>query len=334
MRDLDTAYARRQGTNAPWIGQGVPKAGHRTSRYLQFACGAGGNSYRRWQWNKSTAWEYWIPGCLSESSTRFRKYFRISRERFDMIYEAAARSGQFGLNPEDPLYSTVYPGPTRPGRHQDFKRIPLCLFMAASFRRVASGYVFSTLGEEFHISSSALSTFDKKFWKWFRKEYWETWVGGVSGVGFDDIATIEQEEKLFRQMGLPGFITCMDGVHFAWERAPYQLRWQYIGKEGYPTIVVNLHCTATGWIKYATTIFAGATNDKTIVRSDDLVSKMKTDPLFLERRWPTSAKDPSGSMHELEGCMTLCDSGYHNWVETMSGKKNPTNAIDARFSGK
>jgi hypothetical protein len=106
----------------------------------------------------------------------------------------------------------------------------------------------------------------------------------------------------------------MDGVHFAWERAPYQLRWQYIGKEGYPTIVVNLHCTATGWIKYATTIFAGATNDKTIVRSDDLVSKMKTDPLFLERRWPTSAKDPSGSMHELEGCMTLCDSGYHNHV--------------------
>ena len=147
-------------------------------------------------------------------------------------------------------------------------------------------------------------------------------------MGFDDIATIEQEEKLFRQMGLPGFITCMDGVHFAWERAPYQLRWQYIGKEGYPTIVVNLHCTATGWIKYATTIFAGATNDKTIVRSDDLVSKMKTDPLFLERRWPTSAKDPSGSMHELEGCMTLCDSGYHNWVETMGGKKNPTNAID------
>jgi hypothetical protein len=163
---------------------------------LHFACGAGGNSYRRWQWNKSRAWEYWIPGCLSESSTRFRKYFRISRERFDMIYEAAARSGQFGLNPEDPMYSTVYPGPTRPGRHQDFKRIPLCLLMAASFRRVASGSVFSTLAEEFHISSSALSTFDKKFWKWFRKEYWETWVAGVSGVGFDDITTIEQEEKL------------------------------------------------------------------------------------------------------------------------------------------
>jgi hypothetical protein len=47
MRDLDTVYARRQGTNAPWIGQGVPKPGHRTSRYLQFACVTGGNNYRR-----------------------------------------------------------------------------------------------------------------------------------------------------------------------------------------------------------------------------------------------------------------------------------------------
>jgi hypothetical protein len=95
----------------------------------------------------------------------------VSRERFDMIYEAAATSGQFGLNPEDPMYSKVYPGPPRPGRHQDFKKIPLCLCIAASFRRVASGCSFAILAEEFHISSSALLAFDKKFWKWFRKQY-------------------------------------------------------------------------------------------------------------------------------------------------------------------
>jgi hypothetical protein len=122
--------------------------------------------------------------------------------------------------------------------------MPLCLCIAASFRRIASVSSFASLAEEFHISSSSLLAFDKKFW--FRKEYWETWVGGVSGVGFDDIATIEKEEKLFRRMGFPGFITCMDDVYFAWDHAPYQTWWQYIGKEGYPTIAVNLHCTATG----------------------------------------------------------------------------------------
>ena len=198
-------------------------------------------------------------------------------------------------------------------------------------RRVASGNTFSSLGEEFHIGGSTLLAFDKKIWKWFRKEYWTTWVVGVSGVGFD-IASIEKEEKLFRQMGLPGFITCMDGVHFAWERAPYQVRWQYIGKEGYPTVVVNLHCTATGWIKYAITIFAGATNDKTIVRSDKLVSKMRADPLFLERTWPTAALDSTGAPHVLNGCMSLCDGGYHNWLETMSGMKTVTNPMETRWT--
>ncbi len=147
----------------------------------------------------------------------------------------------------------------------------------------ASGNTFDSLGEEFHINVSTLLTFDKKFWKWVRKEYWITSVGGVTDVGFDVIDSIEKEEKLFRQMGLFGFITCMDGVHFVWERVPYQVRCQYIGKEDYPTIVVNLHRTTTGWIKYSTTIFTGDTNDKTIVRSDELVSKMRADPLTLER---------------------------------------------------
>ncbi len=89
---------------------------------------------------------------------------------------------------------------------------------------VASGNTFIILGEEFHIGGSTLFAFDKKIWKWFRKEYWTTWVVVVSVVGFDDIVSIEKEEKLFRQMGLPGFITCMDDVHFAWEHSPYQVR--------------------------------------------------------------------------------------------------------------
>jgi hypothetical protein len=99
------------------------------------------------------------------------------------------------------------------------------------------------------------------------QEYWTTWVVGVSGVRFDDITSIEKEEKLFRQMGLPGFITCMDNVHFVWECTPYQVRWKY---------------------KDDTTIFAGVTNDKNIVLCDKLVSKMCDDPLFLERTCPTT----------------------------------------------
>ncbi len=106
--------------------------------------------------------------------------------------------------------------------------------MGASFRRLASGDTFASLADEFRIAESTLNDFDKQFWGWFREEYWEAYVTGQSGVGFEDLASIQVEEKLFRQMGLPGFITCMDGVHFAWERGTYKIRFQYIGKEGSP----------------------------------------------------------------------------------------------------
>jgi hypothetical protein len=92
-----------------------------------------------------------------------------------------------------------------------------------SFIRVdPSGMV--VLAEEFRIGESTLNTFDKKFLKWLRMTYWQEYVVGQSGLGFDDLASIEQEEKLFRQFGLPGFVTCMDGVHLAWELAPFMSR--------------------------------------------------------------------------------------------------------------
>ena len=115
---MDLAYGRWRGAGSsePGPGRGVPRASFRCRRYLGAEFGANGASARRHAWQKSSLWEFWIPGCLSESSSRFRDYFRITRERFDLIYEAAADSGLFGLNPSEPLYSRIHPeGPDRPG---------------------------------------------------------------------------------------------------------------------------------------------------------------------------------------------------------------------------
>ena len=42
----------------------------------------------------------------------------------------------------------------------------------------------------------------------------------------------------------------------------------------------------------------------------------------------------SGGFHDLDGYMTLCDGGYHNWDETMSGMNQPTNPEQSRWSGR
>ncbi len=169
---------------------------------------------------------------MSSSTERFRKYCLIGRDRFDDIYRRAALSGEFHLHPLEPRYAELHPGrPIRPGRAQLDKVPPLCLKMTASFRRLTTGQSFVSLSYEFRIGLSTLHKFDKQFLKWFRLTYWKEYVVAESGVGFDDYASIEKEETVFRQFGLPGFVTCMDGVHLAWELAPFMSRWQYKGKD-------------------------------------------------------------------------------------------------------
>lgn len=336
LHDFQTAYGMDPGGVQRGPGRGIPRDGQgRGSMYEGPEWGAFGKSRRRHAWHKATAWEYWIPGCLSTSSERFRKYFRIGRDRFDEIYSRAARSGEFHLHPREPMYAELHPRrPFRPGRAQLDKVPPLCLKMAASFRRLATGQSFASLSQEFRIGLSTLHKFDKQFLKWFRLTYWKEYVVGESGVGFDDYASIEKEEKVFRQFGLPGFVTCMDGVHLAWENAPFKSRWQYKGKEGFPTVVVNVHCTATGRIVYCGPIFPGAHNDKTMVHYDKLVDAMRHDALFKDCKWSTCVPNSTGSTHELQGCMTLCDSGYHEWQETMNGYKYPTTCAEGLWSAR
>ena len=144
LQDMQTAYGWSMIGAKSRTGKGVPKDGRgRLVHYAGPEHGAGGNSSRRHRWDLSSPWEYWKIGCLSTSTERFRKYFRMSRDRFDDIYSRAARSGQFKLNPAEPMFAELHTaGAWRLGRSQLHKVPPLCLKMAASFRRLATPVPF------------------------------------------------------------------------------------------------------------------------------------------------------------------------------------------------
>ena len=99
---------------------------------------------------------YWIEGCLTNSSTRFRKFFRLTRASFDEIYEAAALSGLFVLNRVESLYAKVCPSPPSgsDGHHvaQHTKVEPLCMRITAFMRRLATGESYDLLEVSFNIS--------------------------------------------------------------------------------------------------------------------------------------------------------------------------------------
>ena len=117
-------------------GRGVPACPHgRKSMYVSAQHCPIGSSRRRHRWWLSSPWEYWQPGLLASSTDRFRKFFRIGRDRFDDIYRRAALRGKFHLHPHEPMYRELHPdGPLGHGRAQVHKVPPLYLKMAASFR--------------------------------------------------------------------------------------------------------------------------------------------------------------------------------------------------------
>jgi hypothetical protein len=200
-----------------------PTLGLPTQRYGKY--GADGKSKRRLDWKQSSLWHYWIEGCLANSSTRFRKFFRITRSRFDEIYQVAADSGKFRPNPAEPLFACAFPE-IPPGKHgaQLPKVCPLCLRIGACLRRLATGEPYSSLETSFQISKTVLVKFSGKFLKWFLKYYYTMYVGGLSGAGFDTKAEIEESERVLRALGLPGFITDMDAVHMDYDRARFPAR--------------------------------------------------------------------------------------------------------------
>ena len=55
--------------------------------------------------------------------------------------------------------------------------------------------------------------FYHEFMPWFVRTHYEDWVTGPSGIGFGSAAEVEASERMFRQMGLPGIVTSMDGVY-------------------------------------------------------------------------------------------------------------------------
>jgi hypothetical protein len=103
---LHIAYAR---SSLPASNR--PKVTTRVSRFLQPKFGKDRKSKRRLPWDESSMLHYWMEGCFANSNTRFRKFFRLTRARFDEIYEAAAVSGLFVLNPAEPLYAKACPPP-------------------------------------------------------------------------------------------------------------------------------------------------------------------------------------------------------------------------------
>ena len=154
---------------------------------------------------------------------------------------------------------------------------PLGIKLLAVLRAMALGVPIDGVYDVARISTSTISVFFNDWLEWFHEEYYNHWVRMPSTE--EELRSMEQ---LFAKCGLPGCFSSMDGVHLHGERLPAGNRHDYVGKEGFPTVAFNCHCTHNLRIIYIGPVQPGARNDKTMVLFDELVRKVRVDPLFTD----------------------------------------------------
>ena len=149
---------------------------------------------------------------------------------------------------------------------------------------------------------SIFHTFCSRFAKAFYREY--------VNLPIRDTLTKVMEYK--HKLGFAGAIGSTDVTHNKWECFFHSLQRSYRGKEGYLTNVYRATVNFSGRVLGATKSFAGAHNDKTIIRYDLAVQKVREDPLYTEQKF--ELKHADGTTEQPKGSYLIVDNGYHKAI--------------------
>lgn len=110
-------------------------------------------------------------------------------------------------------------------------------------------------------------------------------------------------------LGFTGAIGSTDVTHIKWSCCPFSWARQYTGKEGFATIAYQAIVDHTGRVLAVTKGYAGSMNDKTIIRYDAAVAKIKTDPVYTQKEYTLFRED--GSTFTRKGNYSIVDNGYN-----------------------
>ena len=264
--------------------------------------------------------------------------------------ESAVRSDKFAM-PAWECDKNIVPRTT--SNQVQHQVVPVRLQVMLCLCHLATGEPFASVAMAGHSGRDTVRHFFHRFTAWMVDFYFDYKVTGPSGIGFKTVADVEKAELISCKLGLLSIATCVDGVHVACDRAPFDVKYKFVAKEGYqtttdvywytnhvsssasihwqfynPTVVWNVHVDAVGVIKYVAPQLFGAANDKTQVRQDKLVQALRTSPLFTKREC------------SLQGCAqdkvvstsSLCDCGYHAWLSIISAPKYPACCNEVRWA--
>ena len=183
-----------------------------------------------------------------------------------------------------------------------------------------------------NISANTHREFNKTFCKYVATELYGEFVTEPTP------AEVKQSEEIFARLGFPGCFCQADGVHCAWDAAPYSQQQLYVGKEGYPTVVWNVCVLYSKKIIHIAECTPGKRNDQTLARHDKFFLKVKSGDYYPNQKFRVRTKEPgpgesdNACFDELSGLYIMVDGGYHCWQCLMSPFINSSNGSEEAWS--
>ncbi len=175
------------------------------------------------------------------------------------------------------------------------KKATICVEfkVLASCLRILGRYFVTASVELLGTGKIIINDFFKFFLRNYSLAYYKKYVFIPDELGLNEV------EKIYRYIGLPGCIGSMDVTHVQWGACPSALRHHCIGRYGYPTLGFNFICSHNNQrIQYISKAFYGATNDIIITYNDNYPTRQ-----LIVRQVHSYTSDvlPSRRCYFLEG---------------------------------
>lgn len=113
----------------------------------------------------------------------------------------------------------------------------------------------------------------------------------------------------FHRAGFTGAIGFTDVIRIKWDGCPHTEQRGFVGKEGHATIAYEATVDRSGRCCHVTRGFRGAQNDKTMIRFDRGVQRVRESPEYTMQAYELKRAD--GASVIVRGNYLLVESGYH-----------------------
>ncbi|KAE9164971.1 hypothetical protein PF005_g29804 [Phytophthora fragariae] len=137
---------------------------------------------------------------------------------------------------------------------------------SAAVRMLVYGRAADSLDDVVKVAESTLLAYTKKFCRAVVEVFEEEYLREPTR---DDI---ERQLERSAARGFPGCLGSLDCMHWAWEMCPTALKGQLSGKEGKPTVVLEVVADQRMWISHFFFGCAGSNNDINIIDRSPLIN--------------------------------------------------------------